>query len=84
MSKPNCYDCRHRRIIPGDTHSRCCHPEARRTGLSNNPIEALAEAFLGKANSARRALGVQGGGQTWPENFNPVFLTSCRGLEAKE
>ena len=27
MTKPNCYECRWRRDIPGDCHSRCVHPE---------------------------------------------------------
>lgn len=24
--KPKCYDCIHRREIPGDCHTRCAHP----------------------------------------------------------
>ena len=28
MNKPNCYECSHRRNIPGDCHSRCNNPKA--------------------------------------------------------
>jgi hypothetical protein len=30
--KPNCYDCAHRREIPGDAHSRCNNHKAKVTG----------------------------------------------------
>jgi len=80
--KPNCYECRHRGILPGDAHSKCCHPEAKK-GLDDNDIAAMAEAFMGKADIARVKMGIRGGGQTWPANFNPAFLTACNGFEAK-
>jgi hypothetical protein len=32
MSKPNCYDCEHRRTIPGDCHSSCANTLAKVTG----------------------------------------------------
>lgn len=82
--QPNCYECRHRRTIPGDAHSRCSHPEVKKTSISDCFMSGLAEAYLGKAELARIALDVRGGGQTWPANFNPAFLTSCRGFEPKE
>ena len=25
-SAPNCYECKYRRSLPGDAHSRCAHP----------------------------------------------------------
>lgn len=81
--KPKCYNCVHRGILPGDAHSKCCHPEAKK-GLDSNDIAAMADAFMGKANSARVKLGIRGGGQTWPANFNPVFITSCLGFQGKE
>jgi hypothetical protein len=30
--KPNCYQCVHRRNVPGDTHSSCNNPKARVVG----------------------------------------------------
>ena len=32
MKKPNCYECAHRRTIPGDAHSRCNNLEAKVKG----------------------------------------------------
>lgn len=77
--RPNCYECRYRRTIPGDAHSRCAHPEVEETGISNDWFEA----FAGKACAAQRKLGIRGGGLTWPVNFNPLFLTACRGFRSK-
>lgn len=31
-SKPNCYECMHRRELPGDCHSTCANREAKVTG----------------------------------------------------
>lgn len=31
MGKPNCYDCIHRREVPGSAHSSCVHPVTERT-----------------------------------------------------
>jgi hypothetical protein len=33
--KPNCYDCAHRRSIPGDCHSGCANREAKVSGHPN-------------------------------------------------
>ena len=32
QNRPNCYKCKHRRTIPGDTHSSCGNKEAKVTG----------------------------------------------------
>lgn len=77
--KPDCYKCIHRGTIPGDAHSQCRHPEARE-GLSSDLIAAMGEAFLGKAEKGRAALGIKGRVQTWPANYNPTFLEACRGF----
>lgn len=82
MNKPNCYKCVYRGVLPGDAHSKCCHPEATRS-LDPNDLAAMAEAFVGKADIAKLKLCIRGGGQTWPANFNPSFLTNCEGFEAQ-
>lgn len=82
--QPNCYECRHRGTIPGDAHSRCRHPEVEKTGLDDNEIGAIVGVLQGKAVGARFKLGIRGGGLTWPANFNPSFLTACRGFESKK
>lgn len=80
----DCYECKYRGTIPGDRHSKCQHPEVNKTGIDDCFMGGLAEAYLGKANPAKRALGIKGGGPTWPANFNPIFLTACLGFTAKK
>lgn len=92
--KPNCYDCRHRREIPGDCHSRCEHPRVGEL----NPLSALL-SLLGKRikgpcsglSDLQKSLGVTGnphgaknGWFCWPYNFDPVWLESCAGFEARK
>lgn len=39
MTKPDCYSCKHRRSLHGNTHSACAHPK---TGVDlNDPILEL-------------------------------------------
>jgi hypothetical protein len=61
--RPNCYECKHRRRVPGDAHSSCANPNAEVTG---------------------RELGIRKGWFFHPFNFDPVWLLSCTGFEAKE
>ena len=35
VSKPNCYECIHRRELPGDCHSSCANHEAHVEGHSH-------------------------------------------------
>lgn len=83
MRNPDCYKCMYRGMLAGDAHSRCTHPVATK-GLDPNSIAQMADAFLGKANGARVKLGIVGGGQTWPANFNPAFLQNCEGFQERE
>ena len=88
MDKPNCYGCKWRGTIPGDAHSRCRHPEVK---IDSNPIGALVDMLGGKTKEAAEKLhimgyaqGIQGGWFLWPANFDPVWLLTCTGFEAKE
>jgi hypothetical protein len=64
--KPDCYKCKHRRILPGDAHSRCAHPRVRTIKVVGNP-RAIAKGWF-----------------IWPLNYDPGWLISCDGFEAKE
>jgi len=85
----NCYQCRWRGTIPGDRHSRCLHPAI---GLSSHDlIENHIAFFAGETAEAADKLGITGnphgiaqGWFMWPINFDPVWLKSCNGFEAKE
>lgn len=90
MTKPNCYQCIHRRDLAGDTHSRCTHPRAggkdpglevmailasvRRVG----PVADLAGAEA--LNIEANPHGVKSGWFNWPFNFDPVWLEGCDGF----
>ena len=85
--KPNCYECIHRGTIPGDAHSRCCHPSVKQ---DDNPFGALVEMLTGNSMKAAKELGIKGndrgikgGWFMWPANFDPVWLTSCNGFKEK-
>lgn len=88
MAKPNCYECQYRRNVPGDAHSRCVHPAI--TDQPENEIAALVEALRGRYAGARAFLGITGnvigvrnGWFLWPANFDPTWLLTCDGFQAK-
>lgn len=95
--KPNCYECVHRRPVPGDAHSACHHPATHSMYEGGGLLGLLG--ILGKRSGfssvplseAARGLGVSGdptararGWFLWPVNFDPVWLRSCLGFEKKE
>lgn len=89
MSGPNCYACKHRASIPGDAHSRCFHP-ATKEGNGDAGLKAIAGMFSGMQVGAAATLnitadphGIKNGWFLWPMNFDPVWLRTCLGFEAK-
>ena len=85
--KANCYDCIFRGEIPGDAHSRCCHPLIKQ---DSNPFGALVDMLAGKNLEAGRQLNIRGsehgirsGWFMWPANFDPCWLENCDGFKAK-
>lgn len=82
MSIPNCYKCIHRRSVPGSSHSACAHP-GNKTGMFDmfSP-ENINQAR--KLNIKGHPHGIRNGWFMWPVNFDPVWLLSCDGFEAKE
>lgn len=88
MGKPDCYDCKFRRNLPGDAHSCCVHPAIG--GDSGDLIMGLATLLSGGFNDAIKKLniaadphGVRSGWFLWPANFDPVWLQNCDGFEDK-
>lgn len=92
VDKPNCYDCKWRGDLPGDAHSCCRHPANAK--ILNDPA-AQVMALLGRIrrapplafNSSLQVTGnphgIRSGWFNWPMNFDPVWLQSCNGFEAK-
>lgn len=85
--KPNCYECKWRREIAGNAHSRCANPKIPEMG----PMGELA-ALLGGGPPLRvKGMRVEGdshairmGWFAWPLNYDPTWLKSCDSFEAKE
>lgn len=83
----NCYECQHRRNIPGDAHSSCAHPKVK--PLLSDPIGGLLTILGGVDISEQVSYpkvmlnphGVRMGWASWPFNFDPVWVESC---DAKE
>lgn len=91
--KPNCYECVHRKELPGSAHSVCGHPEATSAcGLivckalmqaAFNQIDAReVGASFGNVKIAAKKHGIRSGWFMWPFNFDPVWLTKCSLYEA--
>jgi hypothetical protein len=91
-TKPDCYKCIHRKSIPGDAHSECYHPSLEK--LHTPELEVMGIfASVGRApqvpittkklNTVCNPIGVRNGWFNFPWNFDPVWLESCDGFEAK-
>lgn len=92
-TKPNCYECKHQWGVPGSAHSSCRHPAF--SSINSDPafqllglLRATDRRFLGsigsdKCNVVGNAHGIKMGWFMHPLNFDPVWLESCTGYEAK-
>ena len=83
MDKPNCYECKHRKSVPGDAHSMCGHEKGM--GDEDNPFAAMFKQIGDPKALGIEAvpMGVQRGWFRWPANFDPVWLVKCNGFEQK-
>lgn len=84
---PNCYECKHRRDIPGNCHSACHHPVLMARDGSVKMIALLAfwqTHEFAPFNLTAKEHGIKNGWFIWPINFDPVWLNSCEGFEKKE
>ena len=86
--KPNCYECKFRGRVPGSAHSSCNHPKIE--GKDSNPFGAMMQLMMGDFGKVSRELGITAnahginkGWFLWPANFDPVWLTTCKGFESK-
>lgn len=81
--KPDCYNCKYRRNIPGDAHSRCIHPKAS----NGNEFIALMKLLKGRPekqelNVKGNPHGIRNGWFMHPFNFDPTWLEECDGFDA--
>lgn len=87
MTKPNCYNCKYRRAIPGDAHSRCEHPSIKPSDSVFAPLLQLSgcmnDGALAELNISANSHGIRNGWFLWPINFDPTWLENCDGFEDK-
>lgn len=79
----DCYNCKHRGAIAGDTHSSCQHPLANK----NTAIDAITllvsgysplESVMGVELNPH---GVKSGWCMFPINFDPIWVVNCDSFE---
>lgn len=81
LDKPNCYECKWRRDIPGDAHSECVNPAVGEHGiLALARLVCMGENVMGVRGNQH---GIKNGWFCWPINFDPVWLESCDGFSEK-
>ncbi len=93
--KPKCYGCKWRANLPGDAHSCCQHPAAQQA--LNNPLGQVLAVFASVQrtepvqgeptaliNVTGSQHGIRKGWFNWPWNFDPVWLETCDGFEARD
>lgn len=79
---PNCYECKYRGNVPGDTHSCCRYP-----GNDSDPFamfEPSNAVNMAKLNIRANRHGFEMGWFFWPCNFDPTWLENCDGFTPKE
>jgi hypothetical protein len=74
MTKPNCYECKHRCNTMGSHHSECKHPDSFFLMVASM-IEPRSSKVKGNPH------GIANGWFYWPLNFDPVWLESCELFE---
>jgi hypothetical protein len=92
--KPDCYECKWRRDIPGSCHSNCQHPLL--AAANENPMLQMLGMFasvgrippiqagIDKLGIKANYHGVKMGWFNFPFNFDPIWLENCDGFEEKE
>lgn len=81
-TNPNCFTCKYRRDLPGDSHSACAHPDLtdrhRALGMLAFIMTSRVE-FSPNLQVKANIHGVRMGWFMYPGNFDPVWLEECTG-----
>ena len=87
-TKPDCYECIHRGEVPGSAHSCCNHPATE--AVRSSSLAQLFALMVGAPpmpvdglNVVGHKHGIRMGWFAWPLNFDPTWLESCDGFEAR-
>lgn len=76
--KPNCYKCKFRGTVPGDSHSCCRYPgtDVSMFGIINsNNLQIMRDL-----NVQADEHGISMGWFLWPVNFDPIWIENCNGF----
>lgn len=73
-----CYKCKYRGDLPGNTHS-CCRYPGNETGMFDFFSEENSKN-IEKLNVKADSYGVRNGWFMWPINFDPIWLINCDGF----
>lgn len=73
-----CYKCKYRGDLPGDTHS-CCQYPGNKIGMFDFFSEENTKN-IEKLNIKADSHGVRNGWFMWPVNFDPIWLLNCDGF----
>ncbi len=77
----DCYKCKYRQSIPGDTHSKC---------MNESAIKLIINVLRGSIdiNTELPLLinqhGLDNEWALWPFDFDPIWLSECQLFEEKE
>ena len=85
MEKANCYKCRFRKQLPGDSHSRC---DFIREASGNHQDSQLLELEIAAGTKEMlinkqpitvfNKAGIEKGYVIWPINYDPIWLEKCQ------
>ena len=94
--KENCFSCKWRGSVPGDTHSCCNHPDIK--VVNDDPFAWLMATFASvgrvgpqidiqaisdKFQIQANYHGIKKGWFNWPWTFDPVWLENCNAYQEK-
>ena len=88
----NCYNCIHRRNVPGSAHSSCAHKIAEITlplvmakaAMGYSSVEPVPARANGSPIVLLDEIGIRGGWALWPFDYDPTWVTQCLIYEGKD
>ncbi len=85
MSKFDCFKCKHKNNLPGNTHICCKHPSTESAlGALAGMLQILSGQMpdeMNKLNIKGNEHGIKSGWFNWPIDFDPLWLENCDGFE---
>ena len=80
-TKPNCYECKHRRDLSYSAHSECKHPALEGKGRVLAIACIMTAGSFPPFNLKGNAHGIRNSWFAWPMDYDPIWLESCNAFE---